>query len=377
MRLPPLSNIGNFFPKLHTQSEKMPDDRRPFRVVQIEVTSRCETGCVFCPHDALSDRWVEGDLSLDLYREKIVPYLDLFELVYLQGWGEPMLHPHLWDMLRLAREKGCRTGFTTNGSYLQDDQNNRLVEIGVDMISVSFAGTAAPVHESLRTNSEFSKLCKNFESLAKLKQQYESDKPWLELHFLMTNANLSEFPSLVQLAASLGADEVVATNLTYSPSLMLDGMHVFGERPRPEDVEIINQAQQTAERLNIPLRVYPLQAEPNTLVCDADPINAVYVNHRGEITPCVYLGLTVQGQIPRFYDGQTHPFDTASFGNVCDGFDRVLQGKERETFITAFKDRNAGSNPLAMLTLLSTQEEEIKLSLPPLPCQHCYKMLGV
>ena len=377
MKLPPLSNIGNFFPKLRPQSEKMPDDQRPFRVVQIEVTSRCETGCIFCPHDALSDRWVEGDLPLDLYREKIVPYLDLFDLVYLQGWGEPMLHPHLWDMLSLAQEKACKTGFTTNGSYLQDDQNKRLVDLSVDMISVSFAGTAASVHESLRTNSEFPRLCKNFESLAKLKQQYGSNKPWLELHFLMTNANLSEFPSLVELAASLGADEIVATNLTYSPSLVLDGMHVFGEQPRSEDVKIINQAQQTAERLNIPLRVYPLQAEPNTLVCDADPINAVYVNHRGDVTPCVYLGLTVQGQVPRFYHGESHSFDTYSFGNVSEGFDRVLEGKEREAFSLAFKDRNAGGNPLAMLSLLSTREEQVELSLPPHPCQHCYKMLGV
>ena len=95
MKLPPLSNIGNFFPKLQPQADKPPDEHRPFKVVQIEVTSRCETGCVFCPHDALADRWAEGDLPLDLYREKIVPHLDLFELVYLQGWGEPMLTPHL------------------------------------------------------------------------------------------------------------------------------------------------------------------------------------------------------------------------------------------------------------------------------------------
>jgi len=377
MKLPPLSNIGNFFPKLRPQAEKVPDQHRPFKVVQIEVTSRCETGCVFCPHDALSGSWVEGDLPLDLYRDKIVPYLDLFELVYLQGWGEPMLHPHLWDMLSLAQEKGCKTGYTTNGSYLEGEQNERLIDMGVDMISVSFAGTAATVHESLRTNSEFSKLRTNFESLANLKKQQNSSKPWLELHFLMTSANLSEFPPLVELAASLGADEVVATNLTYSPSLGLDRMHVFGEQPQLEHLEIINQARQAAERLNIPLRIYPLQAEPQTLVCDANPVEAVYVNHRGDVTPCVYLGLTVQGQVPRFYHGEFHPFDTYSFGNVKDGFDQVLNGAKRETFITAFKDRNNGSNPLAMLTLLSSQDGEVELSPPPVPCQHCYKMLGI
>ena len=116
----------------------------------------------------------------------------------------------------------------------------------------------------------------------------------------MTRANMSEFPSLVELAGSLGADEIVATNLAYSPSLELDHKHVFGDPPLAEDIEIIARAKETAERLNIPLRVYPLQTEPNTLVCDADPVNTIYINHRGDVTPCVYLGLTVQGQVPRF-----------------------------------------------------------------------------
>ena len=167
MKLPQLTNIGNLFPKFQPQPQKTAIEDRPYTVIQIEVTSRCSTGCIFCPHDALSERWVEGDLSLDLYREKIVPHLDLFELVYLQGWGEPMLHPNLWEMLSMAQQKGCRTGFTTNGAWLQDEQNRHLIDRGVSMISVSFAGQVAPIHESLRTNSDFSKLCENFESSGK------------------------------------------------------------------------------------------------------------------------------------------------------------------------------------------------------------------
>jgi MoaA/NifB/PqqE/SkfB family radical SAM enzyme len=377
MKLPFLANIANFFPKLRSQPEKEPEKARPFRVAQIEVTSRCSTGCVFCPHDALSDRWEEGDISLGVFGECIAPHLDLFDLVYLQGWGEPMLHPDLWEMLGLAQEKGCRTGFTTNGAWLEGEQNLRLLDMGVDMISVSFAGTAAPVHEYLRTNSKFAQLCQNFETLANFKKQRGCERPWLELHFLMTRANLGEFPSLVELAASLGADEVVATNLTYSPSLALDRKHVFGEQPLSEDLEIIAQAKQTAERLEIPLRVYPLQTEPNTLVCDADPTNTVYINHRGEVTPCVYLGLTVKGQIPRFYQGESHPFDTVSFGNISNGLDRALYGKARESFTSAFTQRNIGGNPLAMFAYMTERESDAELPPPPAACQHCYKMLGV
>lgn len=377
MKLPFLSNIANLFPKPRSHAEQATAEKRPFRAAQIEITSRCSTGCVFCPHDALSDRWVEGDISLGLFREHIHPHLGLFDLVYLQGWGEPMLHPGLWDMLGLAQEKGCRTGFTTNGAWLEGERNEQLLGMGVDMISVSFAGTAAPVHESLRTNSKFLELCQNFQNLANLKKQRGCEHPWLELHFLMTRANLSEFPALVELAASLGADEVVATNLTYSPSINLDRNHIFSEQPLTEDLEIVNQAKQNAERLNIPLRVYPLQTEPNTLVCDADPVNTVYINHRGEVTPCVYLGLTVKGRIPRYYNGEYHPFDPISFGNVATGLDPALNSKEREVFISAFKHRNVGANPFAMFAYISDQDRETELPLPPTPCQYCYKMLGV
>ena len=372
-----ITNIANWFPKLRHTAESAPAASRPYRAVQIEVTSRCSTGCVFCPHDALRDRWVEGDLPLDLYGEKIVPYLDWFDLVYLQGWGEPMLHPNLWEMLVMAQQKGCRTGFTTNGSWLKNDENNRLLDLGVNMISVSFAGKQAGIHESLRTNSGFTQLCKNFESLSNLKRQRGMTHPWLELHFLMTRANLSEFPPLVELAASLGADEVVATNLTYSPSLELDRMHVFAEQPLPEDSEIIDQARKTAERLNIPLRVYPLQAEPNTLVCDADPINTVYINHHGEVTPCVYLGLTVKGRIPRYYQGESHPFDALSFGNVSQGLEQAMKGKERAKFSESFKRRNVSSSPLAVFSYMAGASQEEGLPPPPTVCQHCYKMSGV
>ena len=200
MKLPSLLGIGNYFPKL--KPARGVRKERPFSTAQIELTSRCSTGCVFCPHDALSDRWVQGDMPVELYRKHIAPHLALFDLVYLQGWGEPMLHPHLWEMLDMARAQGCKTGFTTNGSWLQGGRNEKLLDMGVDLISVSFAGTAAPVHESLRTNSQFAPLCRNFEALAALKKHRRCANPWLELHFLMTRANLERRRRTVASMAS-------------------------------------------------------------------------------------------------------------------------------------------------------------------------------
>ena len=103
-------NFNRFLPRTRTTASEVPQKRRPFSVTQIEITSRCQANCVFCPHDSLGSSWEAGDLPFRMYADNIVPHLEMFELVYLQGWGEPMLHPDLWDMLYLAQQKGCRTG---------------------------------------------------------------------------------------------------------------------------------------------------------------------------------------------------------------------------------------------------------------------------
>lgn len=396
MKLP--SFLSRLIPLNWAKTAPEASSKRPYAVAQIELTSRCTTGCRFCPHDALVDTWQSGEMPYELFASQIAPYLDLFELVYLQGWGEPMLHPDLWAIISLAQQKGCNTGFTTNGKWLTPENNERLLDQGVGLISVSFAGATPEMHTSLRTHSVFEDLSRNFSDLANRKRQRGLDRPWLELHFLMTRLNLQELPALVGLAAELGADEMVATNLTYSPTLELDRLHVFADEPDPDHLAILEEAHHTAKRLGIRLRTYPIKTHPRTLVCDADPMRSIYINHRGEVTACVYLGITLQtavgqreqggGIIPRYYQGEWKPIvlkdvsqpgypASHQFGNVREGLRTVLEGPGRAEFVQAFQRRNIASNPLISFSYLAGTTGETELPPPPEPCRACYKMLGV
>lgn len=366
-------------PLLNRRDKSIPASARfrPFKVVQVEVTSRCFVGCVFCPQNNLQGRWVEGDLPLEQYRERIVPFLDNFDLVYLQGWGEPMLHPDLWEMLELARAKGCRTGFTTNGSLLREESVRRLLDTGVNMISISLSGGNACTHQSLRKGSSWNMLIHNIEMLVDLKHQSGCRVPWLELHFLMTTSNLHELPDMVRLSASLGADEVVATNLTYTPTLLLDNQKVFSKKPEPAFAAYLQEAAQAASQFDIPLRVYPINMEDEVMVCDANPLETVFINHTGEVSPCVYLGMSVKGEAPRYFQGQPHPIQPVRFGHICTDLAHILNGSRRKEFVAAYHRRNISRSPLASFAALSAQD--VELSLPPAPeaCRHCYKLYGV
>lgn len=375
-----------------------------WRVLQIEVTSRCPLRCTFCPNKSLDKNWIYGDLPWSLFDECIAPHLSRFDLVYLQGWGEPLLHPQLWEMIRAVKAAGCRVGFTTCGSALDETNSARLLDAGVDILSISFAGATPETHQALRLGSNFRKLVTNVERIARLKKERaaaviasgakqslnrESEiasaqktlpattQPLLELHFLMLRANIHELPAFVRLAASLGADEAVATNVAYAPTREIEAQRVFAESPDSRHLAWVAQAEGEAKRLGIVFRAYPLTMDANILECDARPTETAYVNHLGQVTPCVYLGLPTRDWAPRIFLGQEHPVGRVNFGNICLGLLAAMQGAERAQFIGAFRTRKAFAYSALALSAASGVAEQAPLPDPPPPCRFCYKMYGV
>lgn len=366
-----------------------------WRVLQIEVTSRCPLRCTFCPNKTLGKNWIHGDLPWSLFNECIAPHLSRFDLVYLQGWGEPLLHPQLWEMIRAVKTAGCRVGFTTCGSALDETKGARLLDAGIDILSISFAGATPETHEALRVGSDFRKLVANVEHIARFKRDVIASpagakqsptrsgsllamtQPLLELHFLMLRSNIHELPEFVRLAASLGADEVVATNVVYAPTREIEAQRVFAESPDPRHLALVTEAEREAKRVGITFRAYPLTMDANILECDAQPTETAYVNHLGQVTPCVYLGLPTRDLAPRIFLGQERPVARVNFGNICLGLLAAMQGAERAQFIGAFRARKAFAYSALALSAASGMAEQASLPDPPPPCRFCYKMYGV
>ena len=107
--------------------------------VQVELTSHCNAECVYCPHAVCKRSWHAGHMPLEAFK-KLAPAFRRTRLVYLQGWGEPLLHPQFFEMVRIARECGCQVGTTTNGMLCTGDVPERMVEEGLSTLGFSLAG---------------------------------------------------------------------------------------------------------------------------------------------------------------------------------------------------------------------------------------------
>jgi MoaA/NifB/PqqE/SkfB family radical SAM enzyme len=350
---------------------------RPFEAFQVEVTSRCNLKCVMCPVTVLADQWPSYDMSWPTF-ERIASAFERVKWVYLQGWGEPLLHRRLLDMIERAKAAGCRVGFTTNGTRLTRDTGARLLERGLDLLAVSIAGATAATHEQIRVGSDFARLIENVRRFIALRNERGSARPKVEIFFLMTPANLGELPAAIELAADLGADELVATNLDYVMSTALDALRAWSETPpEPALRRALDDARAAAARTGLAFRPYSLERR-EMAVCDLDPLRILFVCADGSVSPCVYTALTGQSQIPRHFDGEQRSIPPVRFGNVNDTpLLEIWNAPDYRAFRQLFARRVLGAKSMVLGALAGAGAEDAEADAPPPePCRTCPKLYG-
>lgn len=351
--------------------------RRPFEAFQIEVTSRCILQCVMCPRTAIGKGWPSLDLSWEAF-ERIAAAFALTKFVHLQGWGEPLLHPRLFDMISRAKNAGCRVGFTTNGVLLELEISRRLLDCDLDLLALSLAGATRRTHESIRAKSDFAAILNNAGRLLTLRAKRASNKPKVEMFYLMTKTNLAELPRAVELAADLGADELVATNLDYVITPEHEELAAFTLPSRRAAFDsIVSEARDRARRAGLGFRAYPLEAEEKA-VCEADPLRILFLSCDGWVSPCNYMGLPGRADVPRRFEGRALRVPRLRFGHILEReLTEVWDGPAYRDFRRQFEARRRGSILRALGAVARGPSSFFPGAPAPEPCRTCYKLYGL
>ncbi len=351
---------------------------RPFEAFQIEVTSRCTLRCVMCPRTALADQWPVLDLSWEAF-QRIARAFGHTKHVHLQGWGEPLLHPRLFEMIAAAKAAGCRVGFTTNGMLLDAAAAKELLRLELDLMAVSIAGSTRDTHESIRVGSDLAEILWHLGWFLNLRQGRRSGKPKVEVFFLMTTTNVGQLPRVAEMAASLGVDELVATNLDYVVTPEHDALRVFG-RPehRSRFLRVIGEAREQARQAGLAFRAYPIDVE-EVAVCEANPLRNLFVSCDGWVSPCTYLGLPGREDVPRCVGGQPTMVPRIRFGNVMDqDVLDIWDSPNYRAFRRSFAHRLMYATTRAVAAVTGGGQASARnFPPPPDPCGTCPKLYGV
>src|SRR3954470_9653734 len=188
--------------------------------LQVEVSGACNLRCRMCLvryAPAVGRR--EGALAYEDFLA-LVDSLPNLRRLTLQGLGEPLLSPHLLEMIRYAAARGVHVGFNTNGVLLTRGVSRSLVAAGTSHVHVSLDGATAATYEDVRHGTglaprpgQFERVVANLGAL--LAARGTARRPRVIVVFVAMRRNVGELEALVDLAAGLGVDEVWVQNLSH------------------------------------------------------------------------------------------------------------------------------------------------------------------
>lgn len=104
-------------------------------IYQIELTSKCNLSCSYCPHARLKRPKEHMDIKIV---EKILDFPFMWDIVGGHHFGEPLLHPDILKVAALCRSKGLGFGFSTNAELLTVELFRKLVDSGLTWLKISF-----------------------------------------------------------------------------------------------------------------------------------------------------------------------------------------------------------------------------------------------
>ncbi len=293
----------------------------PKQWVQVEVTSRCNAACIYCPRTVYRDAWRNRCLSLNLF-ERLVPTFHKVGLVYLQGWGEPLLHPRLPAMIQMAKAAGSRVGTTTNGMLLDTPLAEALVDAGLDIIAFSLAGTRATTNDRVRAGTRLDQVLKKMALLDRIKRQRGSATPHIHIAYMALASDLEELAALPALVkAACNVKQIVVSTLDFAPCQELAGEVLSADTPsRREKMDSsFDDLKATGRAMGIEIHTPGRDTVEMAMQapCTENIQHAMCISAEGEVSACMLTNIPV-AQAHFWVHGRPRAYRRMTFGNVGD-----------------------------------------------------------
>lgn len=172
-------------------------------IMSVEPTNSCNMRCPMCPVGL--ERLVRRKGMMDVERfEGLVDQLERTLLIMtFWGWGESTLHPRLFDMIRIAHDRGIFTMLTINGTSIDPE---RILDSGLDYLVVSMDGTREESYGPVRVGGDLESAKNGVSRLAELRRRRGLTRPRINMGFIVTRLNETEVPGLQGAARGIGFD---------------------------------------------------------------------------------------------------------------------------------------------------------------------------
>ena len=160
------------------------------RYIDIELTNRCNFHCLMCPTGTGMVKRKKGTLDNSIFNmilEQIRPNKTPIRFI---RWGEPLLHPELFNYIKKLHSIGSIVHINTNGSLMNEEIIEKIIASNLDSIKFSFQGVDKKSYSEMRNIDFFDQLLKIIELVHK--KRGNRKKPFIHISTTITYENAQQ-----------------------------------------------------------------------------------------------------------------------------------------------------------------------------------------
>jgi radical SAM protein with 4Fe4S-binding SPASM domain len=177
--------------------------------LNIEPSLECDSHCVMCPRTK-SKRPI-GNMDWALYNKIIHQILEYgpTKVVTFHKDGEPLMHPRLEDMIKYGKKSGAMefTHFNTNAFSLDEERARKLLDCGVDDITMSIDAVTEETFWKVKGCGSLAEVERNVLRLLELRRKKNQNIPWIRCKIIAMDITENEIELFITRWSGV-ADEV-------------------------------------------------------------------------------------------------------------------------------------------------------------------------
>jgi len=178
----------------------------PLNII-IEPSNYCNLNCTTCANNKMTRS--KGRMDIRLYKKLIdeIAIENPYVRIWLDYYGEPLLQQFkLFYMIDYAKKKGLSNiSFNTNGTLLNQEMTEMVLDSGLDFISIDCDGFSKEVYEKIRVNANRDVTYANIEYFLKRRAERGLKKPIVEVKVMEMQENAHEIDTIIKYWRNRGA----------------------------------------------------------------------------------------------------------------------------------------------------------------------------
>lgn len=169
----------------------------------VEVTNRCNLACPMCLRDKVE--FVSRDMDFRFVQGLLDKTHPQPTAIWPYGYGEPLMYPGIFDVIRDAKKRGIVVSISTNATQLTTQTSYELLESGLDYLIVAFDGATPETYSKYRKGASFHRVKANVDRFINLKRSHRS-RLHLTVQMILMRDTAREVSAFKQMWTRAGVD---------------------------------------------------------------------------------------------------------------------------------------------------------------------------